>query len=372
MLNKISIFIFIPLCLVSTAQADSGQFIFSGSTPHALFGCSVSDAGDVNNDGYDDIIVGTCGHEKIGSYTDRDSTGVAYVISGHEGTVLYVLTGDNIGDMFGQIVGAAGDINDDGYDDVMVGAPQLYTPGVTERGYARVISGKDQTILANYYGSSPDSVLGNMLSNQNVDMTSAEVSLGDINSDGINDFAIVDKYADINGFNSGSIWIYSGADNAALYAFNDGIADHDRDSIPDLADNCPIKPNREQEDGDHDGMGDMCDFDKDNDGIDDIDDYFPRDPLIWAWLDVDIDTIEDHSDNCPGLENPDQIDTDGDGSGDPCDSTPNGDNDGDGIDNLSDILPDNPYQCSKAGLKYARKYKQVKSYKKVCRSFGLK
>ena len=49
---------------------------------------------------------------------------------------------------------------------------------------------------------------------------------------------------------------------------------------------------------------------------------------------MDSDTIDNLTDNCPAIANTNQLDTDNDGAGDVCDSTPNGDDDSDTIDNL--------------------------------------
>jgi hypothetical protein len=73
------------------------------------------------------------------------------------------------------------------------------------------------------------------------------------------------------------------------------LSDSDKDSIPDVRDNCPGVPNFDQEDIDQNGRGDVCD-DYDRDGI--------------------INSI----DNCRDVLNYDQRDTDGDKIGDTCDS----------------------------------------------------
>lgn len=78
--------------------------------------------------------------------------------------------------------------------------------------------------------------------------------------------------------------------------------DTDGDTFPDSSDNCPAKNNPDQTDSDGDGTGDVCD------AVDNNDD--DRDWIINAY------------DNCPVKANPDQTDSDGDGIGDVCDATP--------------------------------------------------
>ena len=95
------------------------------------FGHSVSTAGDVNGDGYADLVVG--------AYQVRGGIGRAYVFLGGAGGLLgglpsgsatmasTILTGPSANDMFGLSVATAGDVNKDGYADIVIGAPR-YSP----------------------------------------------------------------------------------------------------------------------------------------------------------------------------------------------------------------------------------------------------
>ena len=70
----------------------------------------------------------------------------------------------------------------------------------------------------------------------------------------------------------------------------------------------------------------------------DIDPSINVEPIIV--IDSDGDAVENSADNCPADANSDQLDTDEDGTGNKCDSTPNGDDDSDTIDNLADNCPE--------------------------------
>lgn len=104
------------------------------------------------------------------------------------------------------------------------------------------------------------------------------------------------------------------------------FVDLDRDGVDDRADNCLGLPNPNQLDTDADGQGDACDNDDDGDGVPDDEDNAP---LIAnpGQEDGDADGVGDAADNCPAVHNPDQLNSDSDGQGDVCDV----DDDNDGV-----------------------------------------
>ncbi len=118
------------------ARSQSVLYTFDGDSPQDQFSWSVSGAGDVNGDGFDDLIVGAPGDDNNGA-----GSGSARVFSGVDGSVLYTFDGDSGGDRFGGSVSGAGDVNGDGFDDLIVGAALDDNNG-PDSGSARVFASR--------------------------------------------------------------------------------------------------------------------------------------------------------------------------------------------------------------------------------------
>lgn len=121
-------------------------------------------------------------------------------------------------------------------------------------------------------------------------------------------------------------WQYCGwnIDDLRVTAYEcNALADGDVDGVPDGTDNCPLTYNPGQDDSDSDLVGDACDlcpgFD---DALDDDGDTIPDDCDVCAGsddlADADSDAVPDGCDNCELVANPDQVDTNDDGTGDAC------------------------------------------------------
>jgi hypothetical protein len=117
----------------STYGASSASVILVGETDPAneAFGASVSSAGDYNKDNYDDVIVGSAYESALGG-GDYEEAGRAHIFFGGssmDAKVDVSMTGEASSDYFGWAVSNAGDYDDDGFDDVVVGAPYNDGPG---------------------------------------------------------------------------------------------------------------------------------------------------------------------------------------------------------------------------------------------------
>ncbi|MEW5985731.1 MAG: alkaline phosphatase D family protein [Chloroflexota bacterium] len=104
-----------------TGLSTTPDWVTEGNQIRAVYGTSVGSAGDVNGDGYDDVI--TTAYKYDGEYVDE---GKAYVyhgsVTGLSLEPAWTVEGDQTGALLGLIASTAGDVNGDGYDDVTVGA----------------------------------------------------------------------------------------------------------------------------------------------------------------------------------------------------------------------------------------------------------
>ena len=166
-----------------TVQAQSAVVLLApvGEAPINEFGWSVSDAGDVNGDGFGDVIVGARWNDAGGMNAGR-----AYVFFGGpaaDDVADWVLTGEEPGDIFGTSVSAAGDVNGDGFGDVIVGA---YLADViwADTGKAYVF----------YGGMTPDSVPDLVTVGETwihpQSFGESVSGAGDVNGDGYDDFIV--------------------------------------------------------------------------------------------------------------------------------------------------------------------------------------
>ena len=116
-------------------------------------GWALDGAGDMNGDGFDDLVIGA--HFGDGQNNAKSGAGDAYVVfgrSGIGGTVLlddvakgiggFVLRGIDVNDHAGYSVAGAGDFNADGFDDIIIGAPDADGPNRNGAGEAYVVFGK--------------------------------------------------------------------------------------------------------------------------------------------------------------------------------------------------------------------------------------
>jgi len=180
---------------VATLDGSNG-FIIRGGLVHGYIGHSVHSAGDINGDGFGDVIVGAYGSDPNG-----ERAGASYVVFGKasgfasefdvsdlDGSNGFRISSGVSNDQVGGSVSSAGDVNGDGLADIIVGAPH-WTNGPSA---AYVVFGKTTAFAADLALSSLDGANGFKISGaSNYDMAGFSVaSAGDVNGDGFADVVI--------------------------------------------------------------------------------------------------------------------------------------------------------------------------------------
>jgi hypothetical protein len=123
--------------------ADSYDWVAIGGQGYALFGEAVNGAGDVNGDGFDDVLVGAPFYnDPLSGFED---VGVVYLYSGNalglSNVPAWTFKGDQTGAWVGKSAASAGDVNGDGCGDIVIGAPGYNNGELLNAGKAYVFYG---------------------------------------------------------------------------------------------------------------------------------------------------------------------------------------------------------------------------------------
>jgi len=185
----------------ATGPASTAAWMAESDQVMANFGFSVSSAGDVNGDGYSDVIVGAPWYDN--GQTDE---GRAYLYLGSamglSTTSSWTAVGEAASNYFGRSVATAGDVNGDGYSDVIVGAP-AYSNGQSSEGRAYLYLGSASGLSAAVWTAESDQASANF--------GYAVASAGDVNGDGYSDVLVGAPYFDNGEVNEGRAYLYLGS-----------------------------------------------------------------------------------------------------------------------------------------------------------------
>lgn len=233
--------LFLPLCFATAQQELLHEYrTGNGSGLFTEDAVSASTAGDVNSDGFDDFILGITYWNSLGN----SGAGAARVFSGADGSLLYQYFGDDSAEWLGHAVAAAGDVDGDGFDDFIIGAPNDSIGG-QGNGSASVYSGATGLLIHRFTGvdgGTHGAYMGWSVS-----------GVGDLNADGFADILVGAPWASPNNLDfAGSAYVYSGADGAVLHEYHGtsvftylggstcGIEDIDADGAPDFIVGAPF------------------------------------------------------------------------------------------------------------------------------------
>lgn len=244
-------------------SSDGAAFLFLGSASFedktqpdwhayggqtgATFGTAVSGAGDVNRDGYDDLLVGA----PYFNGEQPDSGAVFLFLGSAQGpgqVADWMAEGDQEETLFGSAVNTAGDINADGYDDILIGAPQYANP-LAGTGAAFAYLGSE-----NGPGQAPGWTAG--FSQLNTAFGTVLGPVGDANQDGYADIivgaphfsddqpdegAVMVYLGGVNGLSASPNWMAFGNKNDTQFGFSTtGAGDVNQDGHPDVIVGAPL------------------------------------------------------------------------------------------------------------------------------------
>ena len=218
-----------------TALSASEGFVITGDGQGDNAGLSVDSLGDINGDGFDDLIIGAFGGDNA-----AQTAGEAYVVFGSDagfGTAVttgsttrqildlaaltssegFIIEGHNAFDGLGANVSNAGDVNGDGFDDIIVtaqggddggtGAGEAYVLFGGSSGFGTTINGQNIIDVANLTAAEGFIIQGSIV---NGGLRYADAA-GDINGDGYDDLVVGAPFTNQNGNSSGQAYVIYGS-----------------------------------------------------------------------------------------------------------------------------------------------------------------
>ena len=203
----------LALCISFAPAADGQTLLWEtvSTTPGDRVGESVAGGADLDQDGFDDVLIGAPGLDTGGKF----GNGAVRAISGADGSVLLVKVGDQSFDGFGSAVAVTDDIDGDGHPDFVVGAEGAAL-GADRPGLARAVSGRTGVTLFTAWGATDGDLLG-----------AAVVGRLDWDGDGIGDIAAGAPDGTYLLSAPGYVQIHSGATGALLDTLSPGGLDED-------------------------------------------------------------------------------------------------------------------------------------------------
>lgn len=220
----------LPQQLGNVDLASQANVRIDGAFAYDHAGSSVANAGDVNADGRDDVVIGA----PYASSDGRRSSGAVYVVFGQP-TLSYIdlaaigdrgfrIDGAAVNDWAGKSVSGAGDVNGDGHADIVIGAPYAQNNGRYASGAAYVVFGKSSTASVDLASLGDGGI---RIDGANAyDHAGSVASAGDVNGDRRADVIVGASTASENGrVYSGSAYVVFGRNSAAtidLASLGDG------------------------------------------------------------------------------------------------------------------------------------------------------